>query len=66
MEYVAIRENMNHEALGIESYITPEFVRDEVAAGRAVIPCNHNHPEASATARSPPRLRRRSRRCAGR
>ena len=27
-------------------YITPEFVRDEVAAGRAVIPCNINHPEA--------------------
>lgn len=26
-------------------YITPEFVRDEVAAGRAVIPCNINHPE---------------------
>ena len=46
MEYVAIRENMNNEALGINSYITPEFVRDEVAAGRAVIPCNHRHPEA--------------------
>ncbi|ABC27056.1 thiamine biosynthesis protein ThiC [Hahella chejuensis KCTC 2396] len=27
-------------------YITPEFVRQEVAAGRAVIPCNINHPEA--------------------
>ena len=46
MEYVAIRENMNNKALGIGTYITPEFVRDEVAAGRAVIPCNHNHPEA--------------------
>ncbi len=29
----------------IQEYITPEFVRDEVAAGRAVIPCNINHPE---------------------
>jgi phosphomethylpyrimidine synthase len=28
-----------------KSYITPEFVRDEVAAGRAIIPCNINHPE---------------------
>ena len=46
MEYVAIRENMNCQALGIESHITPEFVRDEVAAGRAVIPANINHPEA--------------------
>ncbi|MDE7474065.1 MAG: phosphomethylpyrimidine synthase ThiC [Duncaniella sp.] len=46
MEYVAIRENNNAEALGIKSYITPEFVRDEVAAGRAVIPANINHPEA--------------------
>lgn len=32
MEYVAIRENNNAEALGIKSHITPEFVRDEVAA----------------------------------
>ncbi|MEZ3591892.1 MAG: phosphomethylpyrimidine synthase ThiC [Muribaculaceae bacterium] len=46
MEYVAIRENLNNETLGIESYITPEMVRDEVAAGRAVIPANINHPEA--------------------
>ena len=46
MEYVAIRENMNNEALGIKSYITPEFVRQEVAEGRAVIPANINHPEA--------------------
>jgi len=28
-----------------KGYITPEFVRDEVAAGRAIIPCNINHPE---------------------
>ncbi len=46
MEYVAIRENMNNHALGIESYITPEFVRQEIAAGRAVLPANINHPEA--------------------
>ena len=38
MEYVAIRENTNAAALGISSHITPEFVRQEVAAGRAVIP----------------------------
>ncbi len=45
MEYVAIRENL---ASGKKenSYITPEFVRQEVAAGRAVIPANPNHPEA--------------------
>lgn len=35
MEYCAIREGM-----------TPEFVREEVAAGRAIIPANRNHPEA--------------------
>jgi phosphomethylpyrimidine synthase len=35
MEYIAIRENLR-----------PEFVRDEVAAGRAVIPSNINHPES--------------------
>ena len=46
MEYVAIRENMNCRELGIETHITPEFVRAEVAAGRAVIPANINHPEA--------------------
>lgn len=46
MEYVAIRENMNCAEMGIESYVTPEFVREEVAAGRAVIPANVNHPEA--------------------
>lgn len=46
MEYVAIRENMNAAALGIESHITPEFVRREIAEGRAVLPANINHPEA--------------------
>ena len=46
MEYVAIRENLNNKELGIESYITPEFVRNEIAAGRAIIPANINHPEA--------------------
>ncbi len=46
MEYVAIRENMNCAELGIETGITPEFVRQAVAAGRAVIPANINHPEA--------------------
>lgn len=46
MEYVAIRENLNNKQLGIETYITPEFVRQEVAAGRAIIPANINHPEA--------------------
>lgn len=45
MEYVAIRENLTRQNKGT-SYITPEFVRDEVAAGRAVIPSNPNHPEA--------------------
>lgn len=45
MEYVSIRENL---AAGKKenSYITPEFVRQEVAEGRAVIPANPNHPEA--------------------
>ncbi|MDR1675230.1 MAG: phosphomethylpyrimidine synthase ThiC [Tannerella sp.] len=46
MEYVAIRENQQNETLGIATPITPEFVRSEVAAGRAVIPANINHPEA--------------------
>lgn len=46
MEYAAIRENLDNEARGIKSYITPEFVRDEVAAGRAIIAANINHPEA--------------------
>lgn len=46
MEYVAIRENMNCEELGIKSHITPEFVRDEIARGRAVLPANIHHPES--------------------
>lgn len=46
MEYAAIRENNNAEALGIKTHITPEFVRDEIAAGRAVLPANPNHPES--------------------
>ena len=46
MEYVAIRENMNCAELGIETHITPEFVRQEIAAGRALLPANINHPEA--------------------
>jgi phosphomethylpyrimidine synthase len=59
MEYVAIRENLGREAdraaaardgeawgAGIPDYVTPEFVRAEVAAGRAIIPANVNHPES--------------------
>ena len=58
MEYVAIRENLGREqALGqprdgqdwgasIPHHVTPEFVRDEVARGRAIIPNNINHPES--------------------
>ena len=61
MEFVAIRENQRREALAqevleaqhlgenhgtaIPKVITPEFVRDEVARGRAIIPANINHPE---------------------
>ena len=60
MEYIAIRENQNMvemrelykgqhpgERFGadIPESITPEFVRDEVARGRAIIPANINHPE---------------------
>ncbi len=59
MEYVALRENSGRErraATGavdgnawgacIPDYVTPEFVRAEVAAGRAIIPANVNHPES--------------------
>jgi len=59
MEYVAIRENVGRAALkekllrdgedfgaSIPDYVTPEFVRDEVARGRAIIPSNINHPES--------------------
>jgi phosphomethylpyrimidine synthase len=42
MEYVAIRENMNSS----QGVITAEFVRDEIARGRAIIPNNINHPES--------------------
>jgi phosphomethylpyrimidine synthase len=60
MEYIAIRENMalvqarergdvQHPGMSfganIPKEITPEFVRDEVARGRAIIPANINHPE---------------------
>jgi phosphomethylpyrimidine synthase len=45
MEFVSIRENMNNEELGIKTHITPEFVRQEIAAGRAIIPANINHVE---------------------
>lgn len=46
MEYVAIRENNNAQQKGIKTHITPEFVRQEIAEGRAVLPANINHPEA--------------------
>ena len=45
MEFIAIRENLGREAACMKSRITPEFVRDEVARGRAIIPANINHPE---------------------
>ena len=60
MEYIAIRENQKIEGLSellktqhrgenfgasIPKIITPEFVRDEIARGRAIIPANINHPE---------------------
>jgi phosphomethylpyrimidine synthase len=58
MEYIAIRENLGREkaldekrdgqdfGASIPDFVTPEFVRDEVARGRAIIPANINHPEA--------------------
>lgn len=47
MEYVAIRENQKMDEIfgGTGMEITPEFVRSEVASGRAIIPSNVNHPE---------------------
>ena len=55
MEYIAIRENQLRSQIinrdgedwgaNIPNYVTPEFVRDEVANGRAIIPVNINHPE---------------------
>lgn len=46
MEYVSIRENMNCRELNIDTSITPEFVRREIAEGRAVLPANIRHPES--------------------
>jgi len=59
MEYIAIRENLGRKRLtetnprdgesfgaALPDFVTPEFVRDEVARGRAIIPANINHPEA--------------------
>jgi phosphomethylpyrimidine synthase len=62
MEYVAIRENQRLDAVrdalllkqhpgesfgaSIQTFITPEFVRDEIARGRAILPNNINHPES--------------------
>ena len=37
---------MNCQELGIDTHITPEYVRDEIARGRAVLPANINHPES--------------------
>src|SRR5215475_8006022 len=53
MKFIAARENLGRSALvdgnsfgaAIPDFITPEFVRDEVARGRAIIPANINHPE---------------------
>ncbi len=61
MEFVAIRENARIDEIkdsrllrrhpgecfgaNLPEYVTPEFVRDEIAAGRAIIPNNINHPE---------------------
>ncbi|MET0655388.1 MAG: phosphomethylpyrimidine synthase ThiC, partial [Pseudoxanthomonas sp.] len=62
MEYVAIRENQRLDAVrdalllkqhpgesfgaSIQKFITPEFVREEIARGRAILPNNINHPES--------------------
>ena len=58
MEYIAIRENgKQRDGVDLRQHqgqnfganvreITPEFVRQEVAEGRAIIPCNINHPES--------------------
>ncbi len=61
MIYVAHRENLGREQMlegaearvadgesfgaSVPAFVTPEFVRDEIARGRAIIPCNINHPE---------------------
>ncbi|MBB3350117.1 phosphomethylpyrimidine synthase [Rhizobium sp. BK049] len=59
MEFIAIRENLGRQAAkealardgesfgaDIPDFVTPEFVRQEIAAGRAIIPANINHPES--------------------
>ena len=57
MEYIALRENMgrkeinskysvNNFGANLPGIVTGEFVRDEIAAGRAIIPNNINHPES--------------------
>lgn len=58
MEFVAIRENLGRDAARatqrdgesfgahIPDHVTPEFVRQEIASGRAVLPANINHPES--------------------
>jgi len=59
MEYIAIRENVGRDqalahsmrdghdwGASVPDYVTAEFVRAEVAAGRAIIPANINHPES--------------------
>ncbi|MBX4950636.1 phosphomethylpyrimidine synthase ThiC [Rhizobium binae] len=59
MEFVAIRENLGRQAAKealardgesfgahVPDFVTPEFVRREVAEGRAIIPANINHPES--------------------
>jgi phosphomethylpyrimidine synthase len=53
MEYIAMRENLGDSGIrdgesfgaNLPDVVTPEFVRDEVASGRAIIPANINHPE---------------------
>ena len=45
MEYIAIRENIFHNKPNHDNKITPEFVRSEIASGRAIIPSNINHSE---------------------
>src|SRR3990167_2216346 len=45
MEFAAIRENQGRKQQGHHHFITPEFVRDEIARGRAIIPANINHAE---------------------
>ncbi|MEJ1970700.1 MAG: phosphomethylpyrimidine synthase ThiC [Rhizomicrobium sp.] len=53
MKFIAVRENLgrapkrdgNSFGAAIPDEVTPEFVRDEIARGRAIIPANINHPE---------------------